>query len=195
MAAGRVITGYSKPYVALYAASEGAVTYSSGMQLARGVSVSISPDAGSDNKFYADNVEAETAGSVFTSGTADIEIDGLKSAARKLIYGLPAAGEDGWVHYGDSQQVPYIGFGCVVRYMEDGVTTYEPLVLPKIMFQPEPTEAATQEEDIDWQTTSLTADIFRDDTANHDWKLAADSAFATEAAAEAQIKTLFNIAA
>lgn len=193
MAAGRVITGYSMPYVALYTAAGGTVTYSSGMRLARGVSVSINPGAGSDNKFYADNIDAETAGSVFTTGTATIEIDGLKSAVRKLIYGLPAAGTDGWVHFGDSQQVPFVGFGCVVRYMEDGVTSYEPLILTKIMFQPEPTEAATQEEDIDWQTTSLTADIFRDDTANHDWKLAADAALETEAAAAAKVEDILGV--
>ena len=36
---GRVITGFSQPYVALYSESGGTVTYASGQILARGVSV------------------------------------------------------------------------------------------------------------------------------------------------------------
>lgn len=191
MANGRVITGYSKPYVAVYGASGNTVTYTKGQALARGVGVNIQPDNASDNKFYADNGEAENAGTVFGSGTVTITVDGLKEAARQLIYGLPAASE-GWVHYGNTQSVPYVGFGCVVRYMEDGNTTYEPLVLPKIMFAPEGLEAETQEEEIDWQTTELTANIYRDDTENQDWRLDGE-AQTTEAAAEGAIKTLFNI--
>lgn len=191
MADGRVITGYSFPFVAKYSNSGTTVTYSGGIPLGRGVSVEINPDNQSDNKFYANNVDAENAGTTFGSGTANITVDGLKEAARKLIYGLPAAAE-GWVHYGNSQQVPFVGFGCVVRYMEDGVTSYEPLVLPKIMFNPEPTSAETQEEEIDWQTTELTASIQRDDTENQDWRLDGTSAATVDAAVQ-QIKTLFNI--
>ena len=45
MAAGRVCTGYSKPYVAVYSESSGTVTYTGGMRLGRGVSVSLDIDA------------------------------------------------------------------------------------------------------------------------------------------------------
>lgn len=55
-AAGRVTTGFSLPYVAKYAVSGGTVTYSDGQKLARGVNVTISPEASSDNIFYADKV-------------------------------------------------------------------------------------------------------------------------------------------
>ena len=44
MANGRVCTGFSKPYVALYNEASGVITYSGGMILARGVSVEIEPD-------------------------------------------------------------------------------------------------------------------------------------------------------
>ena len=69
MANGRVITGYSDPWVATYAASGTTVTYSGAQALGRGVSVAINPDTATDNKFYADNVEAENAGTTFGSGT------------------------------------------------------------------------------------------------------------------------------
>lgn len=194
MANGRVITGYSDPWVAKYTASGTTVTYSNAQALARGVSIEIALDDASDNKFFADNVEAENAGTTFGSGTATITVDGLKNAARTLIYGLAEADQTGWLHYGNTQQVPYIGFGCIVRYMEDGVTTYEPLVLPKIMFNPEGTAAATQEEEIEWQTTELTASIHRDDTVNQDWRLDG-TAQETQAAALAALKTKLGVAA
>lgn len=192
MANGRVITGYSKPYVAKYTYDTSGVSYSSGQALARGVSIIIDPDDNSDNKFYADNVEAENAGTKFNGGTITQEVDGLKTAAKKLIFGLPTADSDGWTDFGDNQSVPYIGYGCVVRYMEDGDELWAPLILPKIMYNPAGTSANTQEEEIDWQTQELTAQIYRDDTENHNWKKEGE-ALSTEAAAEAKIKAFLNI--
>lgn len=192
MAEGRVITGYSRPWVAIYGNSGTNVTYTNGMPLARGVGVQINPDDTTDNKFYANNVEAEDAGATFGTGTANITVDGLKALARKTIYGLPEADTEGWVKYGKSQSVPYMGFGCVIRYMEDNVTTYEPLILTKIKFRPEGTEANTQEEEIDWQTSELVADIYRDDTEDQAWK-AENAAQSTEDAAEDLIKEFLGV--
>lgn len=192
MANGRVRTGFSKPYVALYSATENTVTYSSGMILARGVEVNVEAETSDDNNFYADNIIAESASGVFTGGTVTLTVDGLKDAAAKLILGLPTAGTDGWFDYGDSMQIPYVGIGFVVRYMEDGVTSYVPVVLTKAMFSTPSEAATTQGEEIDWQTQELTAEIFRDDTANHTWKMV-NAGQTTEAAAEALIKTLFGI--
>ena len=192
MANGRVITGFSKPYVAKYAVSNGTVTYSEGMVLARGVDVSIEPDTTSDNNFYADNIIAESEAGIFNGGTLTMNVDGLKDAANKLIYGLPTASNDGWTDYDNTQATPYVGVGFVVRYMESGGTTFVPLVLTKALFNEASTSAATQEDQIDWQTQELTAQLFRDDTAKQGWKKLGTSQ-ETEAAAEAQIKTFFNI--
>lgn len=193
-AAGRVCTGFSKPYVALYAVSNGTVVYGSGQLLARGVEVSVeAEDASEANNFYADNVIAESISGVFSGGTATLTVDGLLDATRKLIYGLPAADGDGWTHYGDSQSVPYVGIGFVTRYMSEGVTSYVPTILTKAIFQAEPQEAATQEDEIEFQTTELTATLLRDDSANHDWKMIGEPQ-TSEALAEAAIKDIFNIA-
>ena len=184
---GRVCTGFSKPYVALYAASGTTVTYSSCTALARGVEVSVEAEEASDaNNFYADNVLAESISGVFSGGTATLTVDGLLDATRKLIYGLPTADSLGWTHFGDSQSVPYVGIGFVTRYMSDGVTSYVPTILTKAIFQAEPQAAATQEDEVDWQTTELTATLLRDDSANHDWKLIG-AAQTTEALAESAI--------
>lgn len=192
MAAGKVITGFSKPYVAVYSATEGTVSYSDGQVLARGVEVSISPESTDDNNFYADNVLAESDSGRFTGGEVTLTVDGLLIAAERLIMGLPAAGEDGWTAYGDDQNAPNVGVGFVVRYMSDGVTTYVPIVLAKCKFNQIETNASTQEDEIDWQTTELTATIMRGEDANHNWKfIGAD--VSTESAAEDALKTKLGI--
>ena len=192
-AAGRVCTGFSKPYVAKYTASGGSVTYSNGQLLARGVDVSVEPETASDdNIFYADNIAAETVGGVFTGGNVTLTVDGLLDAARKLVLGLPTADQAGFMAYGDNQDIPYVGIGFIARYMSEGVTTYVPVILTKCRFNEPAMSYATQEEEIDWQTEELEAAIFRDDTANHVWKLLGGDQ-STEAAAEAKIKTKFNI--
>lgn len=192
MANGKVITGYSMPFVALYAAANGVVTYSGGIPLARGVDVSLSVEGGSDNDFYADNVKAESDTQTFSSGTLSLTVDGLKAAARKLISGVKTTRKEGsgdtaisFDVYDDKQEMPYVGVGFVVRYMEDGVTTYAPIIIKKVKFSPEGLDAATQEENIDWQTTKLEASIMRDDTANHEWKMIGDDQTTEEAAVAA----------
>lgn len=188
-AAGKVCTGFSLPYVALY--NNG--TYTSGMKLARGVDVSVSPEASDDNNFYADNHVAESASGTMTGGTIDLTVDGLLTAAEKLIMGLPAAAS-GWTAYDDDQAIPYVGIGYIARYMSDGVTTYVPVVIAKARFNQIELSAATQEEDIDWQTQSLSAVMYRGDDAKHTWKYIGDDE-ETEEAAEAALKAKLGISA
>ena len=127
-AVGKVITGYSKPYVALYSASGGTVSYSSGQLLARGVSVSASPESSDANNFYADNIIAESLAGEFTGGQVTLTVDGIFQDAEKLIQGLSAADADGWLNYDDTQTKPFCGIGFVIRYMSDGATYYTPVV-------------------------------------------------------------------
>lgn len=191
MAAGRVCTGFSLPYVAKYAASGGTITYSDGQKLARGVSVSIEPESSDDNNFYADNILAESAGTTFTGGDLNLTVDGLLAEAEKLIMGLPAASGD-WMTYDDTQEVPYVGVGFIARYQSDGVVSYVPIVLVKCQFNQLSTSAETQEDTINWQTQELTAKIMRGDDSAKSWKKVG-SAQTTEAAAEALIKTALGI--
>lgn len=196
MANGRVITGFSHPYVAKYATTEQTgnivLAYSDGQILARGVSASLSVESSDDNNFYADNIIAETAAGSFGSGELTLTVDGLLDAASRLILGLPAADGDGWTHYGDSMDIPYVGVGFIVRYMSGGSTTYVPVVLHKCKFAVPNIDAATQEDAIDFQTQELTATVLRDDTANHEWRVVG-TAVTTEALADNAIKTYLNI--
>lgn len=191
-AAGRVCTGFSKPYVAKYNSNAGIVTFTEGRVLARGVEVSLEPNSSSDNKFYADNQVAESASGTFTSGTVTLTVDGLFNDAERFVQGLPAPGSDGWTSYGDNKDTPYIAIGYIARYQSDGVETYVPTVIPKTKFGLFNQDAKTQEEEIDWQTQEITADIMRADNTNHDWKFVG-SDYTSEADAERALQTKLGI--
>ena len=177
MANGRVVTGFSKPVVAKYSAAGTTVSYDEVVALARGVEVQLDIETNDDNDFYADNVKAESAGNVFNSGTVTLTVDGLKEEARQLIMGLPAptsvtvgSTSVDVYEFDDRQDKPYVGVGFIVRFMEDGVTSFAPYLLPKVQFKDVGIEAQTQEESIDFQTSELEGTIFRDDSDNHRWQ-------------------------
>ena len=189
---GRVITGFSKPYYAIYTNSGSTVSYANGAIMARGVSVSLSPESSEDNNFYADNVTAETVSGVFTGGTATLTVDGLNTSARAAMLGLASAAADTWYADGDSTNPPYLGIGYIVRYMSGGDVIYVPTVLAKTRLAIPGEEASTQGEEIEWQTTELSFTLMRDDTSNHTWRyIGAD--YTTEEAAEAALMTKLGI--
>lgn len=191
-AAGKVCVGFSKPYVAVYSNSGTTITYSDGRVLARGVDVSIEPETSDDNKFYADNTEAETDAGTFSGGTLSLTVDGLHQEAESLIMGLPAADQSGWISYGDSQTVPFVGVGYIAKYMSGGEITYVPTVIPKVVFNQISSAHATSEDSLNFQTQALTAQIKRADDADRSWKYLGEPQ-TTEALAEAAIKTKFGI--
>lgn len=186
-----VKTGFSLPYVAIYSASGNTVSYTSGQKLARGVGVSLSINAADSVNFYADNIVAESAGGVFTDGEVTLTVDGLDSAAEKLIFNLGNPDSDGFTNWGDDE-APFVGIGFIVRTMYLGVEGYQAIVLPKCKFNVPSLDAQTQEETIDFQTQELTAAIFRDDSADRVW-IKKGTVKTTEALAEADIKTALDI--
>lgn len=198
MANGKVITGYSQPIVAKYTYSQGAISYSNKTPLARGVEVDMEVEIGDATNFFADNTIAEAVAGQFNGATATLTVDGLKDTARNLIAGLVTSttiiANSSTVTakvYDDLQVIPYVGIGFVVRYMENGVTTYAPVILPKAQFSPESLKAATQGESVEFQTTELQATVMRADDTNHSWKIVAEDQ-ATEAAAVAVINAYFG---
>lgn len=169
--------------------------------MARGVSVAMNIEtSGNDNIFHADNVAAESAASVFTTGTATLTSDSFKDAVRQAIQGIPNSPAQtitvdsrtvALTVYDDTQEVPYLGIGWIVRVQEEGVVTYIPYILPKTQATPETLNAVTQGETIEFQTTELEFNIFRDDTLNHRWQIIAE-AQATEEDAYAVLEEFFK---
>jgi len=194
-ATGKVVTGFSYPMVGVYSANGGTVTYSNAMELARGVDVTPDITSSDANNFYANNAVAESAPQKFTKGTLSITVDGLLNKAKKLIYGLPDEGTDGWTHIGDDMDVPYVGYGHVVRFMSGGVESYQAFFYPRVKFNLSGgVNAATQEDEIDWQTTELSATIYRSENANHDWHMYSKD-YASEDEALTALKTILGMTA
>ena len=197
MANGKVITGYSKPIVGKYSYADSTISYSNVMPLARGVEVEMDVEIGDATNFFADNTISEAVAGQFNGATATFTVDGLKDAARDLIAGLVTSktimvgsSTVGAKVYDDLQVIPYVGIGFVVRYMENGVTTYAPIIFPKAQFSPESLNAATQGEAVEFQTTELVATVMRADDTAHSWKIIAEDQ-ATEADAVAVINAYF----
>ena len=197
MANGKVITGYSKPIVAKYVYNQGTISYTDKTALARGVEVDLEVEIGDATNFFADNTIAESVAGQFNGATATLTVDGLKDTARDLIAGLVTSktiiANSSTVTakaYDDLQVIPYVGIGFVVRYMENGVTSYAPVILPKAQFSPESIKAATQGESVEFQTTELQATVMRADDDNHTWKIVAQDQ-TTEAKAVAVIEAYF----
>lgn len=198
MANGKIIIGYSKPYIAGYSAAGSSVTYKGAIPLARGVSVKIDPTVGDDDGFYADNVLAESAGGVLTGGTLTLSVDGLKDAARKLAFGTP---EETQITLnekqykvkgsGKSQTIPYVGVGFLIQYMEESAISYTAFIVTKVKFNETGLSAETQGKSINYQAQELTAKIMRDDTEARDWKRYVED-IADEAEAEKVLKELLG---
>lgn len=194
-----VTTGFSEPYVAKYSNTGATVTYSGGMKLGRGVSMSVEVESADDNNFYADDQIAESETGIMTSASGTFTVDGLEPEAATLILGLPEKGQEtigespvDVYDYDDRMDAPYVGVGVLRRVMMKGKTTWEPIVFTKVKFNIPGDEAATQEDQIDWQTQDLDASIVRDDTENHRWKRVF-ARQATKAAAVAILKGYLNI--
>lgn len=191
-AIGKIVTGFSKPYVAKYSASKGKITYSDGKQLARGVDVSIDPESSSGKNFHADNQVAESIPKKFTGGKLKLKVDGLLIESERMLFGLPQKGADGFTAFGDEMDVPYVGFGYIVRFMSGGIESFVPTVISKTKFDVPSNTASTQGDDIDWQTESLEASIYRGDDEKHNWKFLGED-YATEKEAEEALKKKLNI--
>ena len=196
---GGVRIGFSEPYVAIYSHEGTTVSYANGQKMARGVSANMTGRTGSDSKFYADNVEAESAAGKFTGGTLNLTVDGLSLEAEKLMRGLPVAtsltvGEKTVQVYADNDDAdtPYVGVGYIEKWQYEGVQTYRPVIIYKCKLITPDESAQTEAESTNWQTQNLNFDVVRSDKEKRDWRLRGEHQD-TEAAALAVIKQVLNI--
>lgn len=205
LARGAVVTGFSFPVVALYFAENGVVTYSQGRDLARGINITPSIEvANENNTLYTDNQAAEEGQRRFRTGTLAITVDGLLTASEKMIMGLGAGSTESvtvgqksvtFNTYGKEQKIPFVGLGCAVRFQSNGIEFFRAFVYRKLIFSQFDVSAATEGEEIDWQTQSLSARIMRDDTANRTWKWRSEDLFETELEAYNAYRAVLGMAA
>lgn len=194
------IIGLSKPYYAIYNNASGVITYAQGGVMGRATEANIEIESSEDNNLYADNAIAETdrqfTGGTLTLSTDDLSQDvsaailGVKTQAIESIPGITDEDVNELI-YDNTQVIPYLGCGFIVKKMRNGVTAWRAIVLTKIMFSVPSDAATTQGESIEWQVPELTATIMRDDSATQMWKR--EATFTTEAQAETYIKYLLGV--
>lgn len=196
-----VTTGFSEPYIAKYSNTGTTVTYTGGMKLGRGVSMSIEVESADDNNFYADDIVAETETGTMTSASATVTVDGMEPEVAAFALGLPAATQENIgesqvdvYDYDDRMNPPFLGLGVLQRVMLNGVQYWVPIVFTKVKMNNPSDEANTQEDQIDWQTQELEMTILRDDSANRRWKRVFERQ-TTKAAALNIITTYLNVSA
>lgn len=185
-----VTTGFSRIHVAVYSNTGTTVTYTGCKELARARQMTVAVETTKENAFYANNRLAEVEPAQFSSGTADIEVDGLTPEEESMILGLVAESVETSEEYayGENMNPPYMGIGGVKRRQLNGSVTYHPIVLTKSRFNIPEDSAKTQEETIDWQSQKLTAVVMRDDSTGHVWKRIPKMPFQTEDEAVAWIQ-------
>ena len=190
--------GLSKPFYAKYANEGATVTYTGCKQLAKAVEFGMELDGGEDNILYADNGAAESD-KQFSGGTMNITTDDIMPEEAADILGLTlqtvtnesiTTSEPKELIFGESQVMPYLGFGVIIKKQKNNIVKYMGLVLPKVQFSNPGITAVTQGDTIDWQTPELSATIMRDDTSAHNWCRYA--LLDSEADAEAYIKKLLG---
>lgn len=194
--------GLSKPYYAVYSAADSVVSYANGGVMGKATEANIEINTSDNNNLYGDNAIAETDRQ-FTSGTLTLSTTDLSQEVSKAILGLKEETLDSITGvtdedvseliYDDTQAIPYLGVGFIVKKVVNGVTMWRGIVLTKVMFSIPRDAATTQGETITWQVPSLTATIMRDDSATRMWKR--EATFTTEVQAEAYIKDRLSISA
>ena len=193
--------GLSKPYYAIYSNTVTTVEYSEGGLIGKATEMTLELEGAEANILYADNGPAESdnqfAGGTLTLSTDDLlptpmlAILGLQQEAIESVDGVTTEGA-AWIKYNDAQEIPYVGFGGIIKAKQNGAIKWIAVVLPKIQFSNPGISAVTQGETIEWQTKELTATVMRNDTATHDWEWMS-TPLDSEAEAEAAIKDFLSI--
>ena len=188
--------GLSKPRGAIYNASGSTVTYATSQLIGKYTGFTLSIESSDDNNLYADNAVAETD-PMFNGGTATLTTDDLAPAVMASMFGLASEAIDTttadslWYVWNDTQTIPYMGIGGVIKRKLGGVISYQAFVLPKVQFVNPALALSTQGQTITWQTQDITANIFRSDSSDHRWFMMS-SMFDTEDEADAVVAAFLS---
>lgn len=189
--------GFSRPYVAKYAAAGSNVVYSDGMRLGRGVSVSMDIESSDGNDFYADNAPAESVRGAFTGGSLTLTIAELNYNEAKFINGLIESSltiDSETINelvYSEDNRSPSMGVGYIKKKMYLGATKWIGVVIAKVAFDVPSEEVNTQEDEVDWQTQDIEGSIEKDVKGR--WKFQSQD-FDTEEEADAYIRYRLGMA-
>lgn len=184
--------GLSIPFFGKYNNNNGTITYTEGKTIGHAIEYSTEIEVGGDNPLYGDNVVIEHDNGSFNGGTLTLNTSELTGNVSKWLLGLSqntvTVGQTEVAEnvFDDDAQPITTGFGIIEMHQIDDVTKYRTVILTKVVPQIPANACTTKGETIEWQTTELTFNIERDDSAKHAWQI--EAWHETEAAAIAYLQ-------
>lgn len=182
-----------------YGVSQGAVAYTEGKVLGKAISYTVSLDEPTANNLYADNEIAESDTQVFTTGNIQLNSAEFLPEIKAWMYGqTPASvtvGTNNTVDvykYGDGMNPIYFGVGFIEMKQINNVDKFQAVTLQRVKARMPGRTANTKGETIEWQTPTITCDIYRDETEERNWMTESDL-FDTEAEAKAYLNSVFSV--
>lgn len=173
--------GLSKPYIAKYDADG---SYSNGMSLGEGISTEVTP-AYAEGSLYADNAQKESV-KEFTSADVTIGTTKVPAQAIPLMFGHTVDSSTGDETSNSNDSAGYIGYGFVVKKVDNGSFTYQACVLLKVQMNEGTESYETKGDSVTFQTPSLSGKAMA--VANGDWRIKSGD-LSSEAEAIAWIKS------
>ena len=180
-------TGLSIPVFGKYTNSNGTITYSEGKTIGHAISYTADITFSENNNLRGDNMIIESDNGTFESGTLTLNTSEFTQDVSKWLLGLtentfsytPTGGTTAVsvteYSFDDETEPLTCGFGIIEQRIIDDVTTYNPVVLTKVVPNIPADSATTRGETIEWQTKELTFSIRRDDSATHQWRVWAEA--------------------
>ena len=183
--------GLSKPWIGAYSIDDSthAETYADLTQVGEAVSTEATPNY-NEASLYGDNKQVESV-KEFTSADISMGITRIPAKAAQMMFGHTVT-TDGVETSNANDAAGYVGYGCIVQSIENGVKSYRGLFFPKVMMVEGAETYETKGESVTFQTPTLSGKAMPNYAGA--WRVKSKS-YTTEAEAEAWIKTQMPAAA
>lgn len=178
--------GLSYPVVTKYDAEAG--TYSGGRVMSKACNVTVDPQYAESSLEADDDAKAEHVKD-FTEANVTVEVSNLTYEDEELLFGHKSTETD--IEYDGEDQGSYVGFGYITRRRVDGITKYQPVFLPKVLFTEGSDENKSSGANLTLEAHKLSGTASRD--KNGKWRYASKDPFTTKAEAQAWLKKKANI--
>lgn len=172
-------------YGILTEAQDGTPSYAGAKTPGKAISCNVEV-TNNDVKLYADDVvqEADTS---FSGGTVTIGIDRDDYETQAELLGHTYNTTDGLIR-NSNDVAPYIGFGRVLKLLQDGVQKWKVEFIYKTKLSEPSQEDATQGESVEFRTVEMSGTVAQ--LANGNWSSAKE--FATREEAVAYLESLLG---
>ena len=173
------------------------VSYTDGFEAMDAMSIEPEMEKSDGKSLYTNNKVKESRKPKFKKGKLKVGTDDLTQLVSCFLSGIEPEqmkiGEETFevIRFGNNINPPELGLGTIRTGQLSGEEWYRAYIYTKIQFEVPMDSATTEGEEIEWQTPSLEAAVYRDDTENEDWHV--EHWCKTKAEARNFIKAFLNI--